>query len=299
MPTDIDSEIAENHQEGRTPVTVGEWRCPSCACMVNTAFCPGCGERPLDPRHLTVRGLIGQFARFLVHLDHRIVNSLRCMITEPGRLTVAFEAGRRQAYLGPFKLFVLANVAFFALQSATDLRVFSTELELQVHGYEGTDVGRALVQQYLDERNVALDAYSPIYNQAVTVHSRSLIGLMVLPYALFLPLIFWKSSKPFAVHVVFSLHFFAFVLLVYSITAAAVAIATLVMKQAHLTQTMDDVLTVIILIALGSFIYVAINRVYGVKGFARAVHTLLLICIYILCFLAYRFVLVPITLYTT
>lgn len=298
MPNDIDSEIPAG-QIATGPVAAATWQCPSCASTVSTPYCPGCGERPLDPRHLTVRGLIAQFARFLVHLDHRIVNSFRCMIMQPGQLTVAFEAGRRKAYLGPFKLFVLANLAFFALQSTTDLRVFSTELGRQVSGDEGTDTGRALLQQYLDDRNLSLEAYAPIYDQAVAVHARSLIGLMVLPFALFLPLIFWKNKKPFAVHVIFSVHFFAFVLVVYCIPAAGMAIATQVTKQAHWSQTTDNILTAAILISLVTYLYMAISRVYQAHGIARGVQTLLLIAAYVVCFLGYRFVLVPITLYAT
>jgi len=297
LPTDIDAEIPAG-QIATTPVAAATWRCPSCASTVNTAYCPGCGERPLDPRHLTIRGLISQFAGFLIHLDHRIVNSVRCMIMQPGQLTVAFEAGQRQAYLGPFKLFVLANLAFFALQSTSDLRVFSTELERQADGGEGTDFGRALVQQYLDDHELSLEAYAPIYDQAVAVHARSLIGLMVLPFGLFLPLIFWRK-KPFAVHVVFSVHFFAYILLVYSLLAAGIAIATVVTEQAHWSQMIDNILTVAILTSLASFLYVAIHRVYQTLGVARVVQTLLLIAVYILCFLGYRFALVPITLYAT
>lgn len=235
----------------------------------------------------------------MIHLDHRIVNSVRCMLMHPGQLTVAFEVGRRQGYLGPFKLFVLANLVFFALQSATDLRVFATDLERQVGGSEGTDVGRAMIHQYLDEHKLTLETYAPIYDQAVAVHARSLIGLMVLPFALFLPLIFWKKKRPFAVHVVFSLHFFAFVLLVYSLPAAGIAVANIVAKQAHWSPLIDDILTVAILILLGGFLYHAIKSVYDARGIAGGVQTLLLTVAYMLCFLGYRFALVPITLYTT
>lgn len=296
LPNNIDSEFPAD-QMVNAVVAAATWRCPSCASTVSTAYCPDCGERPLDPRYLTFRGLIAQFARFLIHLDHRIVNSFRCMIMQPGQLTVAFERGQRQGYLGPFKLFVLANLVFFALQSTTDLRVFSTELGRQISGEEGTDAGRALVHQYLDDRNLSLELYEPIYDQAVAMHARSLIGLMVLPFALFLPLIFWRNKKPFAVHVVFSVHFFAFVLLLYSLPAAGMAIAAIVTKQAHWSQTTDNILTVAILISLGGFLFSAIQRVYQAHGVSRGVQTLLLTVAYILCFLGYRFVLVPITLY--
>jgi hypothetical protein len=49
-----------------------------------------------------------------------------------------------------------------------------------------------------------------MYDQEVSIHARSMIGLMVLPFAAFLPLVFFGQGKAFAVHVVFTVHSYAF-----------------------------------------------------------------------------------------
>jgi Protein of unknown function (DUF3667) len=275
------------------------WNCPTCEAQVTSRYCPVCGERPLDPRDLTLRGLAGQFFGFLVSLDHRIIYSVRCMLTRPGQLTVDFERGRRQVSIGPFKLFVLANLLFFAVQSTTELRVFSTPLQRQLQGDEGSDFGRAVVRNYLEKNGLTAEAYAPIYDQEVAVHARSMIGLMVLPFAMFLPVVFWRAARPFAVHIVFSVHFFSFLLLLYCVPAAAIGIRAVMGGPAALTQSADNVVSILLLIALAGYLYFAIRRVYDARGIPRIVQTLLLATVYFGCFLSYRFALVPITVLMT
>jgi len=275
------------------------WHCPSCGTPVTTRYCPGCGERPLDPRHLTVRGLFEQFVAFLVSLDHRIINSVRCLVRHPGQLTLAFESGRRQGYIGPFKLFVLANLLFFAVQSLTELHVFSTPLARQLQGTEGSDIGRALLHEHLDASGLTAEEYAPIYDQAVSIHARSMIGLMILPFAAFLPLVFWRQPRPFAVYVVFSLHFYSFQLLLYCLPAAAIATRALLGGGGALSPLADNVVSVTLATLLASYLYLAIRRVFRSRRVIGLVQTLLLTALQFACFLAYRFALVPITIYLT
>ena len=276
-----------------------KWECPTCATMVTTSFCPQCGEWPLDPRHLTIRGLITQLFAFLVSVDTRIVNSLRCLLMQPGALTLAFMRGRRQAFIGPFKLFLLANVLFFAVQSTTDVRVFSTALEPQLQGVEGTTFGRNLLLRHIETHGLVTSDYAPVYNQAVTIHARSMTGLMVLPFAFFLPAIFWKAARPFAVHVIFSLHFYTFLLLLYCVPASVIAIRSMFGGAKILSPFTDNVVSVALLLTVATYLYAAIGRVFQTRGLSRAVQTMLLVMLHFACFLAYRLALVPITLILT
>src|SRR3954469_7235140 len=93
------------------------WMCPTCERKVATPFCPECGERPLAPRDLTLRGMFAQLCNAITNIDGRLLPSLRCLVNRPGVLTVAYVQGRRAPYIGPFQLFLIANVFFFAAQS--------------------------------------------------------------------------------------------------------------------------------------------------------------------------------------
>src|SRR4249920_2508411 len=98
---------------GGVPMPDATWTCPSCNREVDTRYCPGCGERPLRDRELTLRGFVDQLVQAFTSIDGRLIRSFRYLVTRPGSLTVAFLQGRRKPYLGPIQLFLLANVLFF------------------------------------------------------------------------------------------------------------------------------------------------------------------------------------------
>jgi hypothetical protein len=50
---------------------------------------------------------------------------------------------------------------------------------------------------------------------------------MVLPFAILLPMMFYRTRQPFVAHVVFSLHFYAFWLLLFCASLAVVAVDVL------------------------------------------------------------------------
>lgn len=73
----------------------------------------------------------------------------------------------------------------------------------------------------------SLELYAPVFNQAVALNAKSLIILMVLPFALLLPLVFFRNRQPFMAHVVFSLHLYAFLLLLFCVSLGIAAVDVL------------------------------------------------------------------------
>ena len=109
------------------------WTCPTCHRTVSTPYCPGCGERPLRARELTLRGLFDQLVQAFTNIDGRLVRSFRYLLGRPGFLTVAYLRGQRKPYVGPVPLFLIANALFFAAESLTGGTVFTTPLESHLH----------------------------------------------------------------------------------------------------------------------------------------------------------------------
>ena len=96
-------------------------------------YCPRCGEPPLRPHELTLRGLAEPAFEAFPSIDGRVPCSLRCLVTRSGFLTVASLGRRRKPYLGPVALLLVANVLFFAAESLTGGTVFSTPLDSHLH----------------------------------------------------------------------------------------------------------------------------------------------------------------------
>jgi len=274
------------------------WTCPTCARAVATPFCAECGERPHDARELTLRGFVLHIAQVFSSVDGRLLRSFRCLLTRPGELSAAHVRGQRQAYVGPFQLFFLANVAFFAVQSLVPMQVFSSTLESHLFVQDWHELAQRMVAARLESLHTSREAFAPLFDRAVALHAKSLIVLMVLPFALLLPLVF-RGKQSLVAHTVFAIHLYAFLLLLYSLSLVICGVDLLLLGGlGSRTNSLDTVLTVLNLSACAVYLYLAIGRFYGARGWSRALQSSGLALAAVTIAIGYRFALFCLTLYS-
>jgi hypothetical protein len=212
---------------------------------------------------------------------------------------VAYLRGQRKAYLPPFGIFLLANALFFTVQSLTGENVFSTTLASHLHHQDWSAFAQQLVTQRVESLHTTLDRYAPAFDHAVEVNAKSLIILMVLAFALVAPLVFYRSRRSFGTHLVFSLHLYALLMLLFCLALAIAALDVWFGGAGLASARVDHVLSVAQLLVCALYLYVATGTVYGTRRGARVVQVALLLLAIACLVQGYRFVLLPITLYTT
>lgn len=281
------------------PTTIEPWSCPTCSTRVTSAFCPGCGERPLGPPDYTVKGLLMQLAKAVGGLDGRLLRSLRLLLASPGALTLAYVQGRRKPLVGPFQLFFLANFVFFITQSLTHTKIFSSTLYSHLHQQDWSELAQRLVARRLAVTHDTLAHYAPLFDQAVVLYAKSLVILMAVPFAALLPVLFYTRHKPFGVHMAFALHFYAFVLLLFCAALAAIGGSMLLGGPGLESPLVDTIVTSVDLIICAVYLYLAVGRVYGGPPALRAAQAIGLAVAVGAIVLGYRFVILLITLALT
>jgi len=279
--------------------TTAPWTCPTCRTHLSTRYCPACGESPPHTRDLTIRGFLREIVAGVTSIDGRLIRSFRCLLARPGELSVAFVEGRRKPYIAPFQLFLIANVAFFAVESLTGGTVLAAPLHSHLHQQDWSAFASSLVTHRLQQRGVALAAYAPVFDRAVVLNAKTLVALMVLPFALALPLVFYRSGRPFVGHVVFSLHLYAFVLLLFCVMMAVARIDQSIGGGGLRSRQVDVVLTTLVLIASAVYLYRASGRFYGSARALRGVRAVGLAFAMVAIAVGYRFLVFLITFYTT
>jgi hypothetical protein len=274
------------------------WHCPTCRIEVNTPFCSGCGERPVGPPDFTLKGLFVQLLKTIGGIDGRVLRSLRLLIAQPGALTNAYIAGERKPLVGPFQLFFLTNFAFFIVQSLTHTKIFSSTLDSHLHHQDWSEGAQALLARHLQATHDTIARFAPLFDHAVVLNAKAFIILMVVPFALLLPLVFVGSRRPFAVHMAFALHLYAMLLLLFCAALGVVGIDVLRGGVGLASPWMDNVLTTVNLVACSLYLYFAIGRVYGGGSALRAIKALVLTVAVGTIVLGYRFAVFLITLYS-
>jgi hypothetical protein len=271
--------------------------CATCGNEVASKYCPICGEKRLGKDDLTLRHLIAHAIETISNTDGRVFGSLRDLALRPGVLTAAYIQGRRKPYIGPLQLFLIINVLFFAMQSLSGWRIFSTPLDSHLHDQIYSGVARPLVDDRLTDRQTTLESYRPLFNQAAALNAKTLIILMVPPFAVFASLLFRRRDRTVVTHVVFAIHFFAFVLLIYSLLLSVAFVATRLLGFSG--SVLDGWLSLIHLAIYTAYLYGAAGTAYGVTGFARVLKVALLAVAVPVILLGYRFAVFLITLYST
>jgi hypothetical protein len=275
------------------------WVCPWCRKLVTTPFCASCGEEPLAPRDLTLRGLTEKVVHAVTSIDARAARSGLKLLRQPGELTLAWMRGVRKAYVAPFQLFLIANVVFFALQSLTKQNVFSSSLESHLHQQDWSALARSLVARRLEATHRSLEQYEPLFDRAVVLNAKSLILLMAMVFATLLPATFLRSRRPFMAHVVFSLHLYTFLLIIFCVALLAAKLSELAGLGGLEARWVDNVLSVANLLVCAVYIYLAIGPVYDARGALRVCKATLLALAAAAIVVGYRFLLFLITLYAT
>jgi hypothetical protein len=94
-------------------------RCRSCDASLSGPYCSRCGGRALEPEALTLRHfLVHTVAHELLRVDGVLWRTLRLFFLRPGRLSLEYAAGRRRPYVNPFRLLLIAIVAYALMTSS-------------------------------------------------------------------------------------------------------------------------------------------------------------------------------------
>jgi hypothetical protein len=275
------------------------WTCPTCRQPVGSRFCPRCGEEPHAPRELTLAGLGEKLLHALTSMDAKTARTVWRLLRHPGALTLSWTAGERRPYVAPFQLFLLANVVFFALQWATGIQVFSSSLDSHLHHQDWSDYAQQLVQRRLAATHRTLEAYAPVFDRVVVINAKSLILLMALPFSALLPLVFLRERRPFMAHVVFALHHYTFLLLLFCVALVAARLSAWSGGGGLDSPRVDTVISLLNLAACAVYLHLAIGPVYGTRGWQRPAKAALLAVGVAVIVIGYRFLMLLITLYGT
>lgn len=157
-------------------------------------------------------------------------------------------------------------------------------------------LAQELVNRRLDVLNVSLASFEPLFDQAVHVNAKSLVILMTIPFAIVLALLLNDKHRPAVTHVVFSLTFYAFLLMWLCVLLLFLLLLRFVGVDIQ-SHAVDWGLFTTLLAAAAVYIYQAVGVIYGTRGPRRALTVLILSLTVGVGILGYRFVIFLITLY--
>lgn len=253
---------------------IGVERCVTCDAPRSGPYCARCGERALEPDALTLRHfLVHTVAHELLHVDGTLWRTLRLLFVRPGRLSLEYAAGRRRPYVNPFRLLLIAIVAYALMTSSGFIATLtlgpltmslapaaprrSLSVETTIEQIDRYGVLRS--QLAAKKGRLTSDTARARFHDRLAAFAQPVSFANVLLLAATLHLVFRWRRRRFLEHAAFSMHVVSFVLL--SSVTLVIAIGFRFWLGVYLFLVMN-------LISLWQFGYlaVAIRRFYLASG---------------------------------
>ncbi|MGA2598844.1 MAG: DUF3667 domain-containing protein [Bryobacteraceae bacterium] len=213
--------------------------CVSCGhALAGGPFCAFCGEEAHDTHDLSLRHFFSHSVLHeFIHVDGKIIRTLRALLFRPGFLACEYFAGRRVLYVNPLRLLLTAAILFalFAPPTKGSLTVGLGYPKpfLQLHlsmlppsisdkasieeNVKKLDVGDLLSKQFqsLERRrhDLSSEAAAEKFNRTMESYGEILSFCSVVPLALLTFVIYGRKRRYLVEHLVFALHLEAFLLL--------------------------------------------------------------------------------------
>ncbi|MDP1579863.1 MAG: DUF3667 domain-containing protein [Candidatus Didemnitutus sp.] len=278
-------------------------RCANCAEPQIAQFCAHCGEKRLAPADHTLRRFFEHLFEAFTHADGKIFLSVRCLLTRPGRLTADYLHGKRKPYIPPLQLFLIANLIFFLLHPLIGSNTLTTDLNTQLHYTWHHTIAEAWVAPRLVARSVTAEVYAVTFNPAATTLAKSLVILVVPLFSLAVLALHWRQRRHYSAHLVFSLHFGAFWMLLICATLALTNLVVRLLRSVDVfpsASAVSDSVIGVSLVLMTLYLFRASRLVYTAEpAWQTAARALAMAIIFTLSLQVYRFALFFITFWST
>jgi hypothetical protein len=274
----------------------------SCGEPLTGRYCSGCGERAFSKHDYSIHHFLELTTESLFHLDGRVLNTFRVLLQQPGVLARNFFEGPRKRYMGPVQCFIVANFIYLLVQPFTLVTTFTTTMEQQMTQRYWSPLARRMIEAKMAAVGLSEEKYADRFDHTAHLQAHTLLIILVPLTAIVFILLFGRSRKFFAEHLVLSFYVNAFFLIWYAMATWlwAVCVKLWVISGGPINfDVLEWVLIVLIGVPFTIHLYFANRRFFNESLSMTWIKSILLMLSYLGIITAYRFILFFTTFYAT
>ncbi len=243
--------------------------CGNCGNTLDGRFCSQCGEKRISVEDYSLRKVVHEVAEDFVHLDSKILRTLKALLTMPGFLSKVYFAGGRSRYTKPLTLFVVLNIFFFVVQPHTGLLSYGYSQYLSEQS-RGNERRREMVREKLLESREPEKDYAIRFNSRLQEQKKSMLIFSVPMLAIAMLVLYFRKRRFYVEHLVFAIHVYAFLLIALVLTVGMmVALMAVIsplfgasgLEYAKMIES-EAGLSLILGSALFTYIFLGLRRAY-------------------------------------
>jgi len=262
----------------------GQSVCANCGAQLTGEYCSQCGQHISDVR-VSVGVLAHDFFAEHVGVDSKVPRTVWRLVRRPGALTSEYLSGRRARYVLPLKLYLSASVVFFLVIALLGSKSTTSGATIRITASDSAAMdsarrskGSTLQQKFMKRAAERFQGKTPQQTASIIVagfkrYVPNMIFAMLPVFAAILYLLYRRSKRFYAEHLIFAFHFHAFVFVALTL-------------EAFLPELLDPVFFAWIF----AYLFLAMRRVYGESRKRTAVKYATVIATYVIALFVASFV---------
>ena len=184
--------------------------CQNCGTDIKGKFCHACGQRASLAYNRSIKSFIEHFFEELFVWDSRALRSIKYLLIRPGFLTHEYISGRVQSYISPLKLFLFTSLISFFIMIKADPDVYSS---MVTESDKETDYIASFILEKESNSGESKELYIDNFNEQVSGNITLYVFFIMVVFSVLLKIIYITKKIFYVEHLVFTLHFFTFVLI--------------------------------------------------------------------------------------
>ncbi len=194
--------------------------CKVCNNAFKGRYCNVCGEKIIEPDERSIRSFLKELFGAFTSLEGKLISSLILLVRRPGQLSKNISNGQRVPYMKMMSLFLVTNSFYFFFPVFDS---YNSSLQTQMNNLgRHSDRVTAIVEKYVSEKKISIGEFEKQYNEQSTNLSKTLIIILVVMFSLGSAVINYSKGKFFFDHLLFSLEFYSFQILLNLVILANV-----------------------------------------------------------------------------
>ena len=205
--------------------------CRNCGAQMMGRYCQDCGQDIFSGTGMPIFKLIVQVLDNVFAFEGKTPRTLTNLLIRPGFLSNEYMNGRIIRYVNPVKLFWMSTLIFFTLfifkldnsnwQNNTNVNIKIGELNMSINSHSDTIAHNSEIENNnkLDnekEKQEKLNIVSNFIHFFVKI--APYVSFLFIPFfGLLLALFFWRNKYYYVYHLIFTIHFHAFLGIFFSL----------------------------------------------------------------------------------
>lgn len=267
--------------------------CKNCGYRFIGRFCNACGEKIYTEKDKSVSKLLKEGFHFITHVEGTFLNTLKTLLSKPGKFSQDYCNGIRKKYFKPIGFFLMLVILYllFPMYQGLNVNIFY-HTHHKFYGQYAMNKSIAL----MNEGDIGDERFAELFGYASEKASKFLLFILIPVMGLFSWLMSFKKRKYYFDNFIFSTEAISFFILFGALILAF--IDTLMKKIFSLHLLSNNTAGIVIISVFTLYLIMAARRFFQFKWWYSIVYSLLFSLILIL-FLdyIYNFILFYVTIH--